>query len=49
MAEMIFQTRESKCETKIQYWMVPQKSEWKNKFNTYTDLNEESDDTLDPG
>ena len=37
MAEMIFQMREQKVETKIMYWMFPQKAEWRDKHNTYED------------
>ena len=44
MAEMLFQMRESKIETKIVYWMFPQKSEWLETFNTYRDDNEINND-----
>ena len=43
IAEMIFQMREKKKETKIVYWMFPWKAEWRDKYNTYVDKDEDND------
>lgn len=44
MVKMLFQVYESKIETKIVYWMFPQKSEWLETFNTYMEDTSKEDE-----